>query len=297
MSDIETVVGDALADGKITDGDADAVREFADFLRHAGPPANAPGGPHWPLARLREAGRLDLMAYALGFEPVTINQRWELLLPAHRARGDWWDTWERERLASMADHLGDGDVVYYVGAEQGDMPALCAQWGADTVLIEPSPQVWPNMRHIYATNALRDPLACFIGFAGRSDRDADRLTFGWPKGTEGPVSDVEAFCNLHERPDIPVITLNTLATQVAPPTAISIDVEGAELEVLAGAAAVVLTEHRPKVWVSVHPQFMADMYGSRPDELDSLMIGHGYRGTMLADVHEQHMLYLPEEAV
>lgn len=289
---IETMLGDAQADGKITDGDAHAV---LDFLRHAGPPANAPGGPHSPLTRLREAGRLDLVASMLGFQPVAINRRWTLELPAHRARGDWWDGWERERLASMNEHLGEGDVIYYIGAEQGDMPALCASWGTETVLVEPSPQVWPNMRFIYASNGLRDPLACFVGFAGRTDRDADRLALGWPKGSRGQVSDVEAFCNLHERPDLPVITLNTLATQVAPPTAISIDVEGSELEVLAGAAAVVLTEHRPKIWVSIHPSFMADMYDQHPDELHSLLIGHGYRGTLLADVHEEHWLYLPEE--
>lgn len=57
---METRLGDALADGKITDGDAAAVLEFADFLRHAGPPD---GGA---LKRLQEAGRQDLIDYALG---------------------------------------------------------------------------------------------------------------------------------------------------------------------------------------------------------------------------------------
>lgn len=60
MSDTEKVLGDALADGKITDDDADAVRQFAEFLQAAGPPD---GGA---LKRLQEAGRQDLIDYALG---------------------------------------------------------------------------------------------------------------------------------------------------------------------------------------------------------------------------------------
>ena len=149
---------------------------------------------------------------------VLINQRWTLTLPDHRARGDWWDHWEEERLASMADHIGEGDVVYYVGAEQGDMPALCASWGADTVLIEPSVQVWPNMRAIYYANDLAEPLATFWGFAGSTDYfvDGDSVSLGWCQQAYGDVTDVEGFCNLYERPDLGVVTLPVQFTQALP---------------------------------------------------------------------------------
>lgn len=226
---------------------------------------------------------------------VTINKRWTLTLPDHRDLGPWWDTWERERLASMSDIIGPDDVLYYVGAEQGDMPALCATWGADTVLIEPSPQVWPNMRATYLANDCPEPLATFRGFAGAHDWFAtgDAVSSGWCAEAYGDVTDVEGFCNLWERPDLSVITLNTLATMVAPPTAISIDVEGSELSVLQGAAAVVLTEHRPIIWVSIHPDFMVDLYGHHPNQVHSLLESHGYVGELLADVHEQHWVFRP----
>ena len=29
----------------------------------------------------------------------------------------------------MHNNIGKGDVVYYVGAEEGEMPALCQMWG------------------------------------------------------------------------------------------------------------------------------------------------------------------------
>jgi len=229
-------------------------------------------------------------------QQVTINQRWMLTLPDHRARGDWWDHWEEERLASMAEHLNEFDLIAYIGAEQGDMPALCASWGCATVLVEPVGKVWPGIRATFEANGLPLPWATFAGFAGATDHFAHEhlVERWWPPEAEGPVSDVEGFANLCERPDLPVITLNTIRSVVGPLSAISIDVEGSELEVLRGAAAAVLTKDRPKVWVSIHPDFMHDMYDQEPWEVHSLMESHGYVGTLLADVHEQHWYFEPK---
>ena len=230
--------------------------------------------------------------------PVTINGRWTLQLPAHRA-AQWENEWEAERLDSMAKILSPnlGEVVYYVGAEQGDMPALLASWGCDTVLIEPGPAVWANICAIYEANRLRNPLATFAGFAGAENVPLLGWLLtknGWPNEAYGMMTEEHGFSNLCERPDIPVITLDHLAAEVAPPTAISIDVEGSELEVLRGAVDC-LTLHRPVVWVSIHPEFMTRMYDQHPDEIFSLMIRHGYKGMLLADAHEEHYLFLPEE--
>lgn len=234
--------------------------------------------------------------------PTMINERWELLLPEHRAARPEWPYWERERMASMRDHLGSGDVIYDVGAEEGDMPALWATWGCDVAAFEPNPLVWPNMRVIWEANHLPSPLGCFVGFAGSTDTPAVEQLDGtgwffddWPPAAYGAVIGNHGFMNLCERPDVPSITLNTASTRVSPPTAITVDVEGAEFHVFKGAAAVVLTEHRPKLWISVHPQFMADMYDEHPGQLHSLLVAHGYRGRLLASDHEEHWLYLPEE--
>lgn len=66
--DFERMVSDAQADGKITDHDADEARQFADFLLIAGSPTVAgresPDGKA-PIDRLIEAGRRDLIDYAL----------------------------------------------------------------------------------------------------------------------------------------------------------------------------------------------------------------------------------------
>lgn len=70
MSDeLEQQIADMLADGRMTDDDAEKVREFADFLNHAGSPVvkdkPSPDGKN-VLDRLIEAGRPDLIEYALG---------------------------------------------------------------------------------------------------------------------------------------------------------------------------------------------------------------------------------------
>lgn len=109
--------------------------------------------------------------------PVKINGKWDILLPKHRAERPEWFTaegWERARLDAMSERIGPGDVVYYVGAEEGEMAALCQMWGAEVVLFEPNPAAWPNIRSIFMANGLSDCLS-FEGFA--SNKTTTTVTF------------------------------------------------------------------------------------------------------------------------
>lgn len=228
-----------------------------------------------------------------------INERWHLLLPEHRAvRPEWVTGWEVERIASMHDHLGDGGLsVWDIGAEEGDLPALWASWGNDVALFEPNNRVWPNPRAIFEANGLT-PLATFPGFAADHDGDRDIEHLGtrdaqlWPTSSLGPLIGDHGFCNLCERPDIPRVKVDSVAEVIGPPDAVTIDVEGAELRVLSGAERV-LREHRPYVWVSVHPQFMMDTHRDTPAQLDGYMASLGYKRELLAVDHEHHVAYWP----
>lgn len=225
-----------------------------------------------------------------------INGRWTLKLPPHRAaRPEWATGWEPERIASMFDHLGEGGhVVYDVGSEEGDMPALWASWGNRVALFEPNPRVWPNPRAIFDANGLT-PLATFDGFAGDTDDinwPCNLYLNAWPPSADGALIGDHGFCNLWERPDLSRVSINTVARYIDPPTAITIDVEGAELRVLLGASDV-LTRDRPHVWVSVHPDFMHEGYDDDPHDLHRYMRAHGYVGEHLATDHEEHWRYRP----
>lgn len=228
-----------------------------------------------------------------------VNGRWPLLLPEHRAARPEWPWWEAGRLAAMHHHLGPGDVVYDVGSEEGDFPALFASWGCEVALIEPNPRVWPNIRAIFEANGLR-PLAWWVGFAAAETAMTERHDFGewlsggatpWPRCAYGEIIGDHGFLTLWERPEVPRLTLDLLAQVTKPPTAITIDVEGAELQVLLGARHLLATA-RPKVWVSVHPDFMPQ-YGDEAGQLYALMESLDYERTFIATDHETHEMFLP----
>jgi hypothetical protein len=85
MSDLEQQIGDMLADERITEDDADAVRQFAEFLSVAGPPAKK-GEPLEvsPLNRLLHAERFDLIAYAMGIPEDKVPEAVDDIMNARR---------------------------------------------------------------------------------------------------------------------------------------------------------------------------------------------------------------------
>lgn len=239
--------------------------------------------------------------------PVLINGRWELFLPEHRAARPQWlienGGWETQRLAAMCDAINPGDVVFDIGSEEGDFPALFASWGAQVVLFEPNPRVVPNIKAIWDANQLPTPRGFFVGFASNKtvlrppemepifaqpDRD------GWPACAFGEVIGDHGFRNVSERfHDTPQISVDDACVSFGvSPDVVTMDVEGAELVVLQGAVKT-LTFGRPKVFVSVHPSFMAEMYGHDPVDLHVFMDDLGYVGECLAVDHEEHWEFTP----
>jgi hypothetical protein len=156
--------------------------------------------------------------------------------------------------------------------------------------------VWPNIKAIWDGNDLPAPLGCFSGFAADHTGDPAKayVDAHWPPSAYGEVIGDHGFCNLSERPDIQRITIDALTQVVAAPTAVTIDAEGAELRVLSGAQET-LAWHRPLVWVSVHPEFMADMYSDTPEKLDGYMRSLDYEKTPLCVDHEAHVFFWPAE--
>lgn len=234
--------------------------------------------------------------------PTLINGRWNLMLPAHRAARPQWNIdnggWELERLAAMNDRISKGDVVFDVGAEEGDFPALYASWGADVVLFEPNWRVWPNIRVIWEANNLEHPWGFFVGFAcNQTELRPEEMESifgepddeGWPACAWGPVIGDHGFRNVCERfHDTPQVKIDDYCVMAGTtPNVLTLDVEGAELEVLKGAERT-LREHRPSVFVSIHPEFIRDMYGQTADDVHAFMAGVGYSGTHLATDHEEH---------
>jgi hypothetical protein len=77
------------------------------------------------------------------------------------------------------------------------------------------------------------------------------------------------------------------------PDALTIDVEGAECNVLRGANQT-LFDYEPKVWVSFHPEWMMKHYGTRVSDVQEFMKDHHYTAEFLGFDHEIHVFYRPE---
>lgn len=221
-----------------------------------------------------------------------INGKWTIKLPEHRAKRPEWFTdqgWERARLDSMHEHLSEKDTILYVGAEEGDMAGLCAMWGAQVALFEPNDRVWPNIKAIWDANKLPAPVFTFPGFASTvtTERYVGDLVHKFPRCADGPVIGDHGFKELSDPGEIPQMKIDSYPFDF---TAMSIDVEGSEWEVLKGGENAI-KEYMPKIWLSVHPEFMFRLYGQYQFELRKWIKDLGYKEKILDYQHELHLFY------
>ncbi len=231
---------------------------------------------------------------------INENPAWTYILPDSIAAWDAPSHWERERLASMQAHLKPGMVLYDVGTEHGWLSAV---YGAFTghgnmVLIEPSPEMWINIRKTWDANGLDDPIASFQMFCGASPSTPSRFAPPWPECSDG-------FAEADECPamayryigdaEIPTTTIDQIAASTKrPPDAITVDVEGFEMAVMRGAEKT-LRKHRPLVWISVHEDLMERAGWPDVQELYDFMTGMGYGREFLGRDHEAHNFFAPLE--
>ena len=237
-----------------------------------------------------------------------ISDRWTIKLPDHRANRftddgtPLWPTWEKERIAAMHDAVNPGDTVLDIGTEEGDISALLATWVGDEgeiCLFEPNPKVWPNIRAIWESNGLKIPKSFWVGFASDVDDFTPpnlnidmSIVDGWPKCAYGPLIGDHGFRHLAQEADAtPQIKIDSFCSRNSViPNLITMDIEGAELNALHGAREV-LTKHKPLVFVSVHPEFMRELYGVGREQVLSFMKSLGYDAELLATDHEEHWMF------
>lgn len=234
-------------------------------------------------------------------QPVTINGEWDIILPEHRAnRPEWYrpEGWEKKRLQKLHEVIEDltlntksTPIVYYVGAEEGDMAALCAMWFSRLILFEPNEKVWPNIKAIFDANKLETPLLSFVGFASNKDDYRYLEKTLWPECAVGPLIGDHGFKELHDSGNIRQIKIDTLVEKTNYiPDIISIDVEGSEWEVLKGAEKT-LYEHHPHIFLSGHPEFMFRIYGQYLYDLRAWIKHIGYHEEIIDYQHEVHLHY------
>jgi FkbM family methyltransferase len=238
-----------------------------------------------------------------------LNGLWDLYLPEHRAKRPEWHNetgWEKPRLLSMSKNIGKGDVVYYVGAELGEMSALCASWGAEVVNFEPNWSAWASIYQTFEANKLK-PLANYAGFCSNMHQPIPPnydtalgeiwkiQEDGYPVSAHGEIIEAHGFSELvNEADGLPQYKIDTLVDEgLKPPTVITFDCEGSDWEVLRGAEET-LKKYKPKIWASWHPEFAYAQWGTYLGDCRNWVKDFGYDETLLDYAHEVHMLYMPK---
>jgi FkbM family methyltransferase len=177
---------------------------------------------------------------------------------AERLRRRWWmpasrgkilrilnGTYEREQTRLFEQLLRPGGVVLDVGANVGYYTLLASVLVGDGGAVhafEPEPRNAEFLRHHLRVNGARNVT---VQQAAVSDREGTaRFEFGSGSGTG----------HLGESGALEVRTLRLddyCAEHGIVPTAIKIDVEGAEMSVLVGASRT-LALHKPVIFLSTH---------------------------------------------
>lgn len=236
--------------------------------------------------------------------PTLINEKWTINLPEVRNKALPWEHWEYERMDAMHKAIKKGDTIVDVGAEHGDMSALFNTWSqGKMILVEAATNYWPYMKQIFEANNLPPPYMSYMGFASDKNFGDTKPVKGWPKEVNDPIT-VEGdhgfgFRHLNEQTKddgefyeeaISCLKLDDMVdTKV---DVITMDVEGAEYNVLLGATELIKRD-RPIVFVSVHPEFIRDRYGMTSDDVLMHMKILGYEAKYLGQDHEKHFQFTP----
>lgn len=213
---------------------------------------------------------------------LDLNPRWEI------------DTWEGGFELEIQDFVSrlarEGTVFYDVGASLGFYSLIAARQRARAFAFEPDAVNAECVRRHARLNGLEDfvqvvPLAVFShsGQLGMTVTDRDR---GHAMALVNPAAGPEDG-NGSDGGSFPCVTLDEFSDTHAPPSLVKIDVEGAEVEVLRGAANL-LARHRPKIVCEVHS----------PENLEAirgLLLQSGYRMTLL-DPGERFPAHIAAEA-
>ncbi len=232
-----------------------------------------------------------------------INFKHRVKMPSFLAAHGIWDNWEPQRFDSMEANLHQGDILFDVGAEVGPMSAIYSRFvGAENmVLMESNPDNWQNIRATWELEGLATPKATFCGLVSDKSDMPEGIDYalgqrdGWPVcALTGRIWTPRSYRLIHEHAHSTAQTSIDafVATTGIAPTAITIDVEGAEFKVLTGARKTLKT-FKPLVWVSVHEDLMLRDYGAKPHSIYDVMEFCGYKGEHLATDHEAHHIFRP----
>jgi FkbM family methyltransferase len=169
---------------------------------------------------------------------VIVSNWWE------KYRVDTLETKEPETVEWLLRRFGPGDILFDIGANIGIYTLLAASNNprGTVIAVEPMPANVARLCDNVAVNALGNVTPCCLGAsakAGLEDFHLASLESGSSMHSIGDGAMTREFGeSVAMRVTVPVTTIDLLAERFGTPALVKIDVDGAEDEVLSGAAAV-----------------------------------------------------------
>lgn len=216
--------------------------------------------------------------------PANVHGRWVWIHPRARFSITTQTFYKREPHVRswIKEQLSAGKVFFDVGAHHGwvsmwSLP-LVGEKGY-VVSFEPSPANLSILQWHKARNHF--PQWTIIPNAV-SDKDCDAVEFLLIDTGDSPMNSLTSGApgmplmkgRTTTKTSVETITLDTVCTNTGlTPDLVKIDVEGAELLVLRGAAKLV-SERRPTIILAVHPYWLPS--GQTPKDIFELLSGYGY---------------------
>ena len=209
-------------------------------------------------------------------------------------------SFEEQLYAALARR---GDVCFDVDANQGDVSLYLAQLVGESGIVVAFEPAWPMYsrlcRHVQDDTSLKAPIMTIP--AGLADTEKDAM-LSVPNGEfgMGSMADPSAWGRAHRgaaiesyRARFTTVDSFLCATGLQPPAFMKIDVEGAELFVLRGAAGLFSDGHRPLMLIEIFAPW-EKAFGYRPWDPFSWLLELGYR--FLFACPNGLVDYLPTEA-